>query len=84
MSIPKKSMVGGDSGRMPAAPHKPVNSSSLRVPVVKTGGPGQSWINLTKEDVEEYKRTHPQPETSDKSRKSLLGWLGSVFKRSAR
>lgn len=83
MSINKKSLVGPDpSGKFAAAPHGHSSTSHPVLGEVKkvTRGPGQSWVNLTKSDVEEYAREHPQS-GDKKAGPSFLAKLGSIFKR---
>jgi len=46
-------------------------------------GPGQTWLNLTKKDVDDYLSSHR--ESQDKgTRKSLLGSLSGFIRRVAR
>jgi hypothetical protein len=47
------------------------------------GGPGQTWLNLTKKDVEDYAKS--QQESQDQgTRKSLLGRLSGLIRRVAK
>jgi hypothetical protein len=46
-------------------------------------GPGQTWFNLTRKDVEEYMSSHPEPQDQG-TRKSLLARLSSFISRAMR
>jgi hypothetical protein len=50
---------------------------------VAKGGPGQTWLNFTKKDVDDYLRSHQ--ESQDKgTRMSLLGKLSGFIRRAVR
>jgi hypothetical protein len=44
------------------------------------GGPGQTWFNLTKKDVDDYVSSHQEPQDKG-TRKSLLGSLSGFIRR---
>jgi hypothetical protein len=50
---------------------------------ITKGGPGQTWLNLTKKDLDEYARSHQEPQDK-KARKSLLGSLSGFIKRAVK
>ncbi len=84
MSINKKSLVGSQPSADPnkSIPKPQAASLSPRLGESKAirGGSGQSWVNLTKNDVEKYAREHPQS-AGKQAGPSFLARLGGVFKR---
>ncbi len=80
------------SSTLPQQPAKtePAPKSTHSSPVhlqqgvkVAKGGPGQTWLNLTKKDLDDYASS--QQESQDKgTRKSLLGGLSGFIRRFAR
>lgn len=56
-------------------------ASHLR-PGVKMGkgGPGQTWLNLTKKDMENYIKSRREAQDKE-GRGSLLGWVSRLFRR---
>ena len=90
MSVPKKSFTGRPplaTAQPPSAPASPASRPSPRLAVTtRNPGPGQTWFNLTRKDVEKMSweqlqkkagDNHQQPASPD--RKS--GWqrLASLF-----
>jgi hypothetical protein len=65
MSQPKKPLVGPhskianlhSSGKHPLAGSAPASLGRSVAPI--RGGPGQTWFNLKKSDLDEYARSHP-------------------------
>ena len=46
-------------------------------------GPGQTWLNLTRKDLDDYASSHQQPQDKG-TRKSLLGSLSAFIKRAVK
>jgi hypothetical protein len=55
-------------------------ASLANVTVRKVSGPGQTWMNLTKTEVEDYKHSHA-PQDKQHAEPSLLRRLTGLFKR---
>lgn len=80
------------SSTLPRQPAKtepvPKSTHSARVHLqqgvkVAKSGPGLTWLNLTKKDLDDYVSSHQ--ESQDKgARKSLLGTLSGFIKRAVR
>jgi hypothetical protein len=73
MSVPKNSPGGNETSGKPASP-KPLGSSGTHRPLLqgpikaRSGGPGQTWLNLTRKDVEARQEKYSQhPATSSGS-----------------
>lgn len=81
MSIPKKSLTGPQHPANAKPAPKPHASSLSTRPREVKGGPGQTWINLTKdwmnlkkEEGDDSLRAHPQSQDRE-IRRSPLGKL---------
>jgi len=55
-------------------------ASLANVTVQRATGPGQTWTNLTKDEVEKYQLSQPQ-RTKPDAGPSLLSRLAGLFKR---
>ncbi len=78
MSIPKKSLTGPQhpaNAKPTPKPHASSPPARLQAPVeLPKAGPGQTWINLTKEEGDDSLRAHPQSQDRE-VRRSPLGKL---------
>jgi len=75
MSVSKQSLTG------PPPPANAKSAPPTHGPSKVTGvGPGQTWINLTKKEVDEYLRAHPQDKQDKEVRRSSLGKLAAAIR----
>jgi len=86
MSVPKKSFQGKQpptKAHPPTGPARPGADDSLLLQGVKAkrAGPGMTWINLTRKDVEEKLSEYRQRHAA-KSQESLWGRLANAFRMS--
>jgi hypothetical protein len=96
MSVPKKSFTGKQpppTGHPPRAPASPATQhASPLTGTTRNAGPGQTWFNLTRQDVErmsweqlqkkKMSENSQQPAATDQG--SLWQRLASLFRRSKR
>jgi hypothetical protein len=50
---------------------------------VGKGGPGQTWLNLSKKDVDDYARSRQESQDQG-TRSSLLEWLSGFIRRAVK
>jgi len=55
-------------------------ASLKNVTVQRVGGPGQTWTNLTKDEVDQYQRSQPQKNKAEAG-PSVMSRLAGLFKR---
>jgi len=93
MPVPKKSCTGGQPPATvppPSAPASPLSHPSPRLMAAKGHpGPGLSWFNLTRQDVErmsweqlQKKAGKNHRQSAEARRRSLWQRLASLFRRS--
>jgi len=83
MSVPKRSLTGKQPPAKPDPPRNPATDHSLPQVRVERGGPGKSWFNLTRQDVEEKMGKYRQQQAA-KNQGALWQRLASVFRKSSK
>jgi hypothetical protein len=81
----KSSTLPQQPAKMEPAPKSTHSAPAHLQQGVKMGkaGPGQTWLNLTAKDVENYVSSHPE-ERDKGTRKSLMGSLSGFIKRAVK
>ena len=84
MSVSKKSVMGKQPPAKPDAPASPAADHSLLQEIGKAdaGGPGMTWINLTRQGVEEKMSRYRQQQAAT-HKGSLWQRLASMFRKSS-
>lgn len=75
MATPKDSSTGPQrpaSSKPVSKPHASSAPPRLRQISVSKGGPGQTWLNLTKDEVE--KHMHADSKSKDRDKDKETGW----------
>jgi hypothetical protein len=73
MPIPKKSLTGPQhpaNAKPSPATHGPTKVANV--------GSGQTWINLTKKEVDDYQLAHPQSQDKEVRRPSLGKFAAAI------